>query len=94
MTMMPDGSCRCDRCGASCGNGGVAQTLVVCDLSSNPGAVVNLHFCRGTREWTGEGENAAWVSTPGCDGIVLNDEVLADFLSRESAYERQERIIE
>ena len=47
MTMNPDGSAVCDRCGADCKGGGVIDAVVVGDLDPDqPGHVINYHFCR------------------------------------------------
>lgn len=49
MSLRPDGSYRCDRCGGSAGNGGVldAATLVDIQFLDDGNAVPrNLHLCR------------------------------------------------
>lgn len=47
MSLRPDGTYRCDRCGVDVGNGGVHLAAIVADLDPNdPTAVRNLHFCR------------------------------------------------
>lgn len=47
MSLRPDGSYRCDRCGADVGNAGVVVAAMVADLDpDDPTTVRNLHFCR------------------------------------------------
>lgn len=65
MSMRPDGSHECDRCGTSVGNGGVTSCTVVSGLDPDrPGMVRNLHFCLDREE---NGENIK-----GCTNKVLS----------------------
>ena len=67
MSLRPDGSYRCDRCGADVGNGAVTEAAIVSDVED--GAVRVLHFCRQPRD-----------SAPnGCAGRLLSASMLADY---------------
>ena len=47
MSLRPDGSYECDRCGWVVGNGAVTECSIVSTLDpANPTMVLNLHFCR------------------------------------------------
>lgn len=70
----PDGSFSCDRCGADCGNGGVADCVVVSALDpENNGMVINFHFDRDREE---EGQ-----VVKGCAGKVLSARNLQHYWS-------------
>lgn len=68
MSLRPDGTYRCDRCGADVGNGGVVQAAIVSDVED--GAVRVLHFCRESRDG----------APHGCAGRLLSPSMLADYL--------------
>lgn len=73
---LPDGSHVCDRCGESCGNGGVIDCLVVSGLDpENEGMVLNFHFCRDDKDEEGK------VIRKGCAGKVLSARNLQHFWS-------------
>lgn len=41
-----DAEFKCDRCGGDCGNGGVSACTVVSAMHpTEPGQVINFHFC-------------------------------------------------
>lgn len=58
--MQVSGKFKCDNCGGSAGNGGVQDCIIVSDLNSDSGAVINHHFCRAHK----------------CDKEVLREAVL------------------
>lgn len=52
MSLQPDGSYRCDRCGGPAGNGGVIDCAVISDARFGVGNTIepyNLHLCRANR---------------------------------------------
>lgn len=73
----------CDRCGESAGNGGVFDSLIISDIDTDTGQVVNLHFCR-TR-YDSEGKK-----TKGCDEYILTVKDVEHYLSSrgEDMYQR------
>lgn len=72
----PDGTYSCDRCAESCGNGGVADCVVVSGMDpETPDAVINFHFCRDERDEEGK------VTRKGCAGKVLSARNLQHFWS-------------
>lgn len=85
MTQLDDGRFVCDKCGGDCGNGGVAQALVVSDLDVSVPRVVNLHFCRERIDDNGK-------KTSGCDKTVLSAANLAHYLKSRDKYARPSRI--
>lgn len=49
MSLQPDGTHRCDRCGGTAGNGGVSDCAIVVDATFGDGNTItprNLHLCR------------------------------------------------
>lgn len=52
MTMEPDGSFICSRCGANVENGSIRVCSIVSDIEDEAGnlVVVNHHFCRDREE--------------------------------------------
>ena len=84
MTAISMDEFECDSCGASCGNGGVGQCLVVSDLDLDEGRVVNLHFCRDHLD----GEK----KVKGCATKLLAPKNLAHYLKDREMY-RQPNLI-
>lgn len=71
-----DGTFSCDRCGASCGNGGVADCVVVSAMDPvHEGMVINFHFCRDREE---DGK-----AVKGCAGKVLSARNLQHYWSTQ-----------
>lgn len=70
----------CDKCGASVGNGSVAQALVVADLDVGNGQVINLHFCRTRYE-----DNK---KVKGCAESIMTAANLKHFLEQHEDYDR------
>lgn len=78
MSLRPDGSYKCDRCGASVGNAAVTECVMVADiefLEDGSAAPRNLHFCRVPNEGAPEG----------CAEHLLVPSNLADYLSATGA---------
>lgn len=68
MSLRPDGTYRCDRCGLRLENGGVHEAAIVSDLNlDRPGDVRVLHLCRAERDG----------APTGCVGNVLDPATLA-----------------
>jgi hypothetical protein len=75
MSLRPDGSYRCDRCGVDVGNAGVDQCTHVMTLNpDDPGDIQHFHFCLPRPDPDNEGQ-----MLPGCRDQLLTDEVLANF---------------
>lgn len=66
MSLRPDGTYRCDRCGRELDNGGVQECAIVSTLLD--GALVTLHLCREPQKGTPHG----------CAGHALSPSNLAD----------------
>lgn len=68
MSLAPNGSTVCDRCGGDCGNGSLDMAAIVSDLERNeknetvPGMIRVLHLCRAN----------------GCANRVLTKKALAN----------------
>lgn len=74
MTLRPDGSRRCDRCGNDVGNGGIDKAAKVSDLLVRPDgttAVVTYDLCRAPRDG----------APNGCAAHVLSPSALDDYLT-------------
>lgn len=70
MSLRPDGSYRCDRCGVDVGNGGVVHAAVISDVQpTDPARPRVLHLCRNARDG----------APTGCVGNVLGPGTLADY---------------
>lgn len=71
MSLRPDGSYRCDRCGQLLENGGVQEAAIVSDLDPDqPAAPRILHLCRKAR--TG--------APTGCVGQTFGATTLANYI--------------
>lgn len=83
MSMNPDGTFACDRCGADVDNGGIQAAVVVSDLDPEArGMIRNLHFCRDRVE----GEDESREEIRGCEHKVLTPSNLANYTAvREAA---------
>lgn len=76
MTLRPDGTYRCDRCGADVGNAGVYMCAVISDIEpGNPNQPRVLHLCRQPRDG----------APNGCARHVLGPGTLANLTETESA---------
>lgn len=73
MSLRPDGSYRCDRCGADVGNAGVTIALIVSDVDPDTGLVRVLHFCREPNPGAPDG----------CAAHLLIPSNLTDYLASE-----------
>lgn len=70
MSLRPDGTYRCDRCGADVGNAGVDVCATISDLEPDDLTMIRiLHLCREAREG----------APNGCVGNVLGEGTLADY---------------
>lgn len=81
MSLRPDGSYRCDRCGSDVGNGAVTEAAVVADLELVDDEDVaarprTLHFCRAPRK----------KAPHGCAGHILGPRALADYLASKETH--------
>lgn len=73
MSRRPDGTYRCDRCGADVGNGGVQSAAVIADTDpADPTSLRHLHLCL---DRTGEGG----TTVHGCRDRVLTRRALANY---------------
>lgn len=71
MSLRPDGSYRCDKCGADVVNGGVREAAIISDLDPDTaGEVRVLHLCREPRDG----------APSGCAGNVLGPAALANYI--------------
>lgn len=69
MSLRPDGTYRCDRCGVDVGNAAVTECAIVTDLEV--GAHRQWHLCR----------EPVKGAPHGCAGHVLGPAALADYLT-------------
>lgn len=69
MSLRPDGTNRCDRCGVDVGTGGVDACAVISIYDEATGGVTVLHLCREPRDGYPRG----------CTGKVLGPGTLADY---------------
>lgn len=70
MSLRPDGTYRCDRCGTDVGNAGVTSAAIISDLQpDDPGSVRVLHLCREPQDG----------APNGCASHVLGPGTLADY---------------
>lgn len=76
MSLRPDGTYHCDRCGNDIGNAGYLDAMTISggDPDNNLRTARVLHLCL-TRDDTG-------VVTGGCQGVVLDHSALADYYSQ------------
>lgn len=83
MSMNPDGTFSCDRCGTGVGNGGITEAVVVSDLDpAARGMIRNLHFCR---DRTVAGEDGKPTEVPGCEHQLLSADNLRAYTDRQEA---------
>ena len=76
MSLRPDGTYRCDRCGIDVGNGGVQDAVFISDLEpDNPTETRRLHLCRVTVKG----------APRGCAGLALGPVTLADYYETRNA---------
>lgn len=74
MSLRPDGTYRCDRCGGDVGNGAVTECAVVSDTPDGLTHRV-LHFCRQPTRG----------APHGCAGRLLSPSNLANYLEEGPA---------
>lgn len=76
MSLRPDGSYRCDKCGADVGNGGVHTAAVISDLDPAGGNVTPrvLHLCMNRPDPDEPGK-----TVQGCRDRVLTKKALANY---------------
>lgn len=70
MSLRPDGTYHCDKCGADVGNGGVSEAAVVSTVDADdPTQPRVFHLCREPRDG----------APRGCEGNVLGPSALANY---------------
>lgn len=76
MSLRPDGSYRCDRCGADVDNGGVHTAAVVSDLDPDTGNTTprRIDFCRDRPDPDQPGK-----TIQGCRDRVLTKKALRNY---------------
>lgn len=76
MSLRPDGSYRCDRCGADVGNGGVALSAVISDLDPETEHLTprRLDLCRRRPDPDNPGK-----TLQGCRDHVLTKKALRNY---------------
>ena len=76
MSLRPDGTYRCDRCGADVGNASVERASFVSMVNpGNPADAWRLHLCTAARDG----------APHGCTGSVLGPGTLADWTETRNA---------
>lgn len=74
MSLQPDGSYACDRCGGELENDGIQQAAIIADLHpDNPSVPRSLHLCREPRDG----------HPRGCVGYVLGPGTLTHWTERQ-----------
>jgi hypothetical protein len=76
VSLRPDGTYRCDRCGTDVDNGSVQAAAVISDLEpDDPSRPRVLHLCRASRDG----------APHGCVGNVLGPGTLANYYESRDA---------